>query len=95
MDLRLSEDLECKTLAEIEVGQRAKVVELLVEDLTRRRLFDLGLLPGTEVRAVMRSPLGTPMAYGFRGSLFALRLEDASKIIVKPLPSRHDGGELI
>ena len=85
--LRLSKDLECKTLAETRVGQRARVVELLVEGLTRRRLLDLGLLPGTEVRVVMRSPLGTPMAYDIRGSMLALRSEDALKIRVKLLRS--------
>ena len=87
MKLRLSKELECKTLAEVKVGQRARVVELLVEGLTRRRLLDLGLLPGTDVRAVMRSPLGTPMAYDIRGSMLALRSEDALKIRVKPLRS--------
>jgi ferrous iron transport protein A len=71
-------------MAEIKVGQRARVVEILVEGQTRRRLLDLGLLPGAEVRAVMRSPLGTPMAYDIRGSILALRPEDASKITVKP-----------
>jgi len=87
MELRLSKNLECKTLAEMKVGQRARVVRLLVEGLTRRRLLDLGLLPGTEVRTVMRSPLGTPTAYDIRGSVLALRTEDASKIVVKPLYS--------
>lgn len=71
----------------MKVGQRARVVELLVEGLTRRRFLDLGLLPGTEVRAVMRSPLGTPMAYDVRGSILAIRPEDALKITVKPLDS--------
>ena len=92
MKLRLRKDLEYKTLAEMKVGQKARVVELLVEGLTRRRLLDLGLLPGTEVRAVMRSPLGTPMAYDIRGSMLALRPEDALKILVEPLSSRHDEG---
>lgn len=92
MELRLSKNLEYKTLAEIKVGQRARVVRLLVEGLTRRRLLDLGLLPGTEVRAVMKSPLGTPTAYDIRGSVLALRTEDASKIAVKPLSSRYDEG---
>jgi ferrous iron transport protein A len=87
MKFRVSKDLECKTMAEIKVGQRARVVEILVEGQTRRRLLDLGLLPGAEVRAVMRSPLGTPMAYDIRGSILALRPEDASKITVKLQPS--------
>jgi len=87
MKLRPSKDPECKTLAEVKVGQRVRVVELLVEGLTRRRLLDLGLLPGTEVTAVMRSPLRTPMAYDIRGSMLALRPEDTSKITVKLLRS--------
>jgi ferrous iron transport protein A len=87
MKFRVSKDLECKTMAEIKVGQRARVVEILVEGQTRRRLLDLGFLLGAEVRAVMRSPLGTPMAYDIRGSILALRPEDASKITVKLQPS--------
>jgi ferrous iron transport protein A len=74
----------------MKVGERARVVELLVKGLTRRRLLDLGLLPGTEVRAVMKSPMGDPTAYNIRDSMFALRSEDALKIIVKPLSSQHD-----
>ena len=75
------------TLASIQINQRVKITELLVEGLIRRRLLDLGLLPGTEVKAVMKSPLGNPVAYDIRGSMFALRLEDASRIVVEPLSS--------
>jgi len=71
------------TLADIGVGEKVRVLELKCEGAYRRRLLDLGLIPGTEVRAVMLSPLGNPMAYEIRGSIIALRLEDASKIIVK------------
>jgi len=73
------------TLAEVEVGHRARILQLKVEGLTRRRLLDLGLLPGTEARALMRSPLGDPIAYEVRGSTLALRSEDASKIVVELL----------
>jgi ferrous iron transport protein A len=87
MKLQLSRNSEYKTLDEMKVGERARVVRLLVEGLTRRRLLDLGLLPGTEVRAVMKSPMGNPTAYDIRGSVLAIRSEDASKIVVEPLPS--------
>ncbi len=72
-----------ETLAAIGVGEKVRVLELQCEGAYRRRLLDLGLIPGTEVRAVMLSPLGDPMAYEIRGSIIALRLGDASKIIVK------------
>lgn len=76
------ENLGYKTLDEIEVGQKARILRLRVEGLTRRRLLDLGLLPGTEVKAVLKSPLGSPIAYEIRGSILALRPEDAAKIVM-------------
>ena len=47
--LQPSKNLGYETLAEMKVGQKARVAHLIVEGLTRRRLLDLGLLPGTEV----------------------------------------------
>ena len=70
------------TLAEVEVGKQARILHLKVMGPTRRRLLDLGLLPGTTIRALMKSPLGDPIAYDIRGSTLALRLEDALKIVV-------------
>lgn len=80
-----SRNIGYMTLADLEIAQRARVISLHVEGLTRRRLLDLGLLPGTEVKALLRSPLGTPKAYDVRGTILALRLEDASKIMVELL----------
>ena len=82
-DTPLRNKEEQETLADVDVGEKAIVLELQCEGAYRRRLLDLGLIPGTEVRAVMMSPLGTPMAYEIRGSIIALRLNDASNIIVK------------
>ena len=82
-DISLRDKEEQETLANIEVGEKVRVLELQCEGAIRRRLLDLGLIPGTEVRAVMLSPLGNPMAYEIRGSIIALRLQDASKIIVE------------
>ncbi len=72
-----------ETLAGVGVGEKVRILDLKCEGAYRRRLLDLGLIPGTEVRAVMMSPLGSPMAYEIRDSIIALRLEDASKIIVR------------
>ena len=80
-----SRNPDYKTLAELRIGQRARVLRLLVGGQTRRRLLDLGLLPRTEVKALMKSPLGTPTAYYIRGTILALRSEDAAKIVVKLL----------
>jgi DtxR family Mn-dependent transcriptional regulator len=48
----------------------------------RRRLMDLGILPGTPIEAEMSSPSGDPTAYRVRGALIALRREQADLIHV-------------
>jgi DtxR family Mn-dependent transcriptional regulator len=49
----------------------------------RRRMLDLGIVPGTEVQAEMRSPAGDPTAYRIRGALIALRREQADVIQIQ------------
>jgi len=48
----------------------------------RRRLMDLGILPGTLIEAVLRSPGGDPTAYRVRGALIALREEQSRWIYI-------------
>ena len=52
----------------------------------RRRLLDLGVLPGTVIRAELRSPNGDPTAYRIRDALIALRAEQADLIRIERLP---------
>lgn len=49
----------------------------------RRRLQDIGLIEGTEVLCLQKSPSGDPVAYLIRGAVIALRGEDSSKIILE------------
>jgi ferrous iron transport protein A len=72
-------------LSKLSPGQQGVVQEVLLEGGRKRRLYDLGLLPGTLVKAVLRSALGDPVAYEFRGATYALRLEDADRILVRVL----------
>jgi ferrous iron transport protein A len=71
-----------RLLAELPLGARAKVHRILLEGPERRRLMDLGLTPGTCVEPVLRSPLGDPTAYRVRGTVLALRNEQAKRIEV-------------
>ncbi|MFA7467792.1 MAG: FeoA family protein [Desulfotomaculaceae bacterium] len=63
-------------------GCCALVTELNAEGLTRRRLLDLGLVPGTKVEVIRRSPLGDPIAFNIRGAIIAFRKEEAEKVLV-------------
>ena len=73
-----------RTLAEIEPGEVATVVGISTRcrGPARRRLLDLGVVPGTVVRPRMRSAGGDPVAYDIRGALIALRREQAALIHV-------------
>lgn len=63
-------------------GQTAQVTALLAAGPIRRRFQDLGLIPGTTVECLGRSPLGDPCAYLIRGAVIALRRSDADTVTV-------------
>ncbi|MBP1683662.1 MAG: DtxR family transcriptional regulator [Ignavibacteriaceae bacterium] len=46
----------------------------------RRRLMDLGVVPGTEIFAEMRGAFGDPTAYRIKGASIALRKKLADRI---------------
>lgn len=71
------------TLNELKVGRAAVVKNLNNKSAERRRLLDLGILPGTKIENVMPSPLGDPIAYRVRNSVIALRHEQASLIEIE------------
>jgi Fe2+ transport system protein FeoA len=71
------------TLANLTPGATAIVGAVSATGDERRRLLDLGFLPGTSVEMVMRSPLGDPLAFRVRGSVVALRKKQARRIEVR------------
>jgi DtxR family Mn-dependent transcriptional regulator len=81
--------LEEEYLSGLDAGQRGKVLGLspACRGPERRRLLDLGFVPGTEVLAEMKSPGGDPTAYRVRGTLIALRKDQAGLIRISSLPS--------
>ena len=67
------------------LGKKAKVKVLTSDGTIRRRMLDLGLISGTEVEALQKSPSGDPVAYYIRGAVIALRSEESSKILVESI----------
>lgn len=70
------------TLTALNIGQKAKIKKLSSTGSMRRRLQDIGLIEGTEVECVLKSPCGDPAAYQIRGAVIALRSEDSSQILI-------------
>jgi DtxR family Mn-dependent transcriptional regulator len=69
-------------LSVLALGESATVVGLSpqLRGPERRRMLDLGLIPGTVVGAEIRSPSGDPVGYRIRGAVIALRREQADQI---------------
>lgn len=73
-----------RRLTALKTGEQA-VVRALGDGLqgfTRRRLLDLGLTPGVPVTAELPSMFGDPVAYRVRGTLIALRRDQADQIVI-------------
>ena len=70
-------------LNRIPEGTIAKVTNLLTTGSMRRRLQDIGLIEGTCVECLQKSPAGDPVAYLIRGAVIALRSEDSKDIFVE------------
>ncbi|MDD2922509.1 MAG: metal-dependent transcriptional regulator [Anaerolineales bacterium] len=78
---------EAIPLMELDHNQRAEIVTLdeAVQGFTRRRFLDLGLTPGTLIYPELQNFFGDPRAYRVRGTLIALRKDQAAQIWVKPI----------
>lgn len=66
-------------------GEEGVVVRLAggVQGAQRRRMLDLGVVPGTVIRAELASASGDPMAYRIRGAVIALRRVQADDILIR------------
>lgn len=80
MDFNLS-------LSELTPGSAGVVVSVDASGPIGRRLEDLGLLPGTRVRAIRRAPLGDPAIYELRGYQLCLRRSECARVTVRPEPA--------
>jgi DtxR family Mn-dependent transcriptional regulator len=71
-----------KTLSSLKVGEKGTVfgIAKVLRGQQRRRLMDLGIVPGTEIEAQLESITSDPIAYKVRGSVIALRKKQADRI---------------
>lgn len=69
------------SLATTRVGDTATIGTVTGPRAFRRRLLELGLVPGTEVRIVRRAPLGDPLELAVRGGRLSLRAREAASIL--------------
>jgi len=72
-------------LSDIETGKKVQVIRVTGQDSLKRRVLDMGLVPGTIVSMERKAPLNDPVSVWFRGYELSLRLCEAETVIVRPL----------
>jgi len=72
-----------KLLSELKCGEKGKIVKIGGGGGTRRRLLDMGLVSGSEVKMERVAPLGDPIEIKIKGYNLSLRKEEADSIQVE------------
>jgi len=75
-----------KNLSSLKIGEKGIVLGIskALRGQQRRRLMDLGIVPGTEVVAEIKGAFGDPTAYRIKGASIALRKKLADWIYLIP-----------
>ena len=72
-----------KTLKHTPIGSTVRVVKIHGEGAVRRRIMDMGITRGVEIKIIKTAPLGDPLEITVRGYELSLRKADAAMIEVE------------
>ena len=73
------------TLAELRIGEQARVAGVEGADDVSQRLLEMGLTPGTLVQLLGAAPLGDPLELELRGYRLSLRKSEAERVRIDKL----------
>ncbi len=66
----------------LKIGEKAEIKSMNITGSMRQRLRDIGLIEGTLIECVLKSPKNDPVAYNIRGAIIALRNCDSKEIMI-------------
>ena len=75
-----------KKLSELEPGEKGTIIKVQGSGALRRRLLDMGLIKGTEIEMVRKSPLGDPLKFLVKGYNLSLRKTECESVYVEVKP---------
>ncbi|MGB3908547.1 MAG: ferrous iron transport protein A [Methanomethylovorans sp.] len=73
------------TLNDLRPGEKARIVKVLAKGTVRRKLMDMGMVPGSEVEVVRTAPLGDPIEFRIKGYSLSMRKQEAANIVVETI----------
>jgi len=71
-----------RCLGDLKSGERACVESIQGGGAIRRRMMDMGIVPGVELEVVRRAPFGGPLQVRLKGYYLAMRRGECAKIVV-------------
>ena len=71
------------TLEDLKPGQEGVVASVGEKGPVRRRIMDMGITPGVQVKVIKVAPLGDPVEVNVRGYELSLRKAEARQIELK------------
>ena len=72
-----------KYLNEFNIGEEGKVLKVFAEGKIKRRLFDMGVTPGTSIKLKKVAPLGDPVEVSISGYELSLRKDEAKCVLME------------
>jgi len=76
-------------LQDLKPGERARVERIEGGGALRRRMMDMGIVPGVELEVVRSAPLGGPLQLRLKGYYLAMRRGECAKIMVTQINQEH------
>lgn len=70
-------------LADLKVGQTARIAAVDGVDEISIRLLEMGLTPGVEIKLLGTAPLGDPLEFELRGYRLSIRKSEALRVAVQ------------
>lgn len=75
--------MKIENLSQLPLNKNGKIDKIECDEGIKRRLLDMGLVKGTNIVPILVSPSGDPRAFLIRGTIIAIRKEDAKHIKIK------------
>ena len=71
------------TLNLLEPGSKAKVIQVKGRGKARKRVLDMGMVPGADIEVLRKAPFGDPIEFLVKGYRLSLRKTEAEHIMVQ------------
>lgn len=71
-----------KTAVDLKLGEKAIIKDIDNSHFSSRRILEIGFTPGQEIELVSKSVFNDPIALSIRGTIIAIRRNEASCIII-------------